>query len=587
MDKVKEYRNYFLYLLILVGCFSLGLLFQERAPFEDGSYGNFTLSIIEDGDFNIINQIKDPAKNWVSTVTGNHSNYEHPAVSAYLFPFFLYQKILNLISVHNSTSLTSGYNEAHILSTIFYVLLGLLFLRKVFDELGIKHSRSSILVYALSTPFIWFTFFSSSTSNIFSLAFSIFVLSWFCFNRDKFSKFSYFSLGIILALGIAIRIQQFWIGGLLIYLLVQDPSRSFRKVMLFLAGSIIPGSFFLLNLYIRSEQILHPTRVYTAWTNFGEFALHTLPYALWGPNGYFTLSPIYVLILGFGSWLLIRKWALRKFYFFLVIPPTLLFLSYSSQWPLMDSLAGRHQLDYFFLYAMVLGLALDALKGIGLKLTWFAIFLAILWNIRSHIAFSFVDHTDWTQWQFYYHVGLENFSQQFFSFLGHINSIEVLYSVLLYLPLLMLLSLLLYKAAKLEKIAISVTNWGIILWGVFFFGAFTLMNLVFNPKNVEKYRAEGVYSNKVIAKGDAMNFYDDFTETYHKALRWHVEKGNCEAVKRLMEIRREFVKTIKTEVIHDPIGFVDDLNNNIFKRSYMEGQDLNKIQRDIKSICHL
>lgn len=587
MDRIKEFRVYSFYFIVLVMLFSLGLLFQERAPFEDGSYGNFTLSILEDADFNIINQIKDPAKNWVSTVTGNHSNYEHPAVSVYLFPFFLYQKILNSLGIHNHSSLTNGYNEAHILSTIFYVFLGFLFLNKLLTNLDIKHSRSSILVYALSTPFIWFTFFSSSTSNIFSLAFSIFVLTWFCFNRNKFSQFSYFALGIIFSLGIAIRIQQFWIGSLLLFLLVEDPERSLRKVLYFIGGALIPGSFFLTNLYLRSEQILHPTRVYTAWTSLGEFAEYTLPYALWGPNGYLTLSPIYALILGFGSWLLIRKYPLRKFYVFLVVPPTALFLYYSSQWPLMDSFAGRHQLDYFFLYALILGLGLDAVKGPIRILTWAAIMLAILWNVRSHIAFSFVDHTDWTQWQFYYHVALHHFPRQLTSFLSNMNSLESLYTVLLYLPLLLLLALILLRAARIKKDKISLVNWGIILWGVFFFGVFTLMNLVFNPRNVEKYRAQGLYQDKLIAKGDAMNFYDDFTETYHKALRWHVEKRNCEAVRRLLEIRADYIFTIKTEIIHDPIGFVDDLNNNIFRRSYMEGQDLIKIKQDIKSKCHL
>ncbi|MFA7614717.1 MAG: hypothetical protein WCY48_10820, partial [Candidatus Caldatribacteriota bacterium] len=213
---------YLIHLLCLTGLFSVAIILQEKNPFEDGTYTQFTLSIIEDGDFNLINQTKDPGRNWLATKTGNHPNYEHPAIAIYLFPFIGYQKLL---------SQDQSFAQAHILATIFFLMLGLILLKKVLDYLDFQHSKEAIAVLAFSTPFLWFSLMASTTSNIFSLVYSIIILAAFCFNRDKSTTGLYFFLGVATTLGFAIRIQQFWIVSLFLYLFSIDKNRSYHKVL--------------------------------------------------------------------------------------------------------------------------------------------------------------------------------------------------------------------------------------------------------------------------------------------------------------------------------------------------------------------
>ena len=572
--------SYLIHLLCLTALFSLAIILQEKNPFEDGTYTSFTLSIMEDGDFNLINQTKDPGRNWLATQTGNHPNYEHPAIAIYLFPFIGYQKLF---------SGEQSFTQAHILATIFYLMLGLILLKQVLDHLGLKHSKESIGIIALSTPFLWFTFMASTSSNIFSLVYSVIVLSAFCFNEHKNTRSFYFFLGIATTLGFAIRIQQFWIFSLFLYLYSIDKNRSYHKVLSYGSGAIIPLTLLLCNLYLRSGSFIHPHHVYTSWTKLGEFWNTTLYYALFGPNGYFVLSPIYFIILIQGLILLYRKHEHKKLYLSLIVPPTFLFLYYSTQWPLMDSLAGRHQLDYFFVYALIIAFALDWAKE-NMKVyysLWSLIIVSIIWNLRTHLAYFYVDNTNWPEWQFSYFVSPEYLKEQLSGMSHLLNPLANLKDVPKFIPLILILSVATYFFERLSQRNYLKFCYYFILWGVSFYFLFTQLNIFNNPRNVSKYRLEGIYQTKVITSGNAATFYDDFIETHHKALRWHLMRNDCSTVLRLIEIKNEFIKVVKKEIVHDPIGFVDQLNQGELRESYLEGQDLDKLYSTLEETCPL
>lgn len=578
MSFLKSKRRYFTHFIILTGLFTLAIFLQEKNPFEDGTYTNFTLSIIEDGDFNLINQTKDPALNWLATSTGNHPNYEHPAIAIYLFPFIAYQKLLDT---------QSPFTQAHVLATIFFLMLGLILLKKLLDQLGIWSSKEAIAVIALSTPFIWFSFMASISTNIFSLVYSVIVLSAVVFHPKKNTASLYFFLGIATALGFAIRIQQFWIVSLFLYLLISDKERSAHKVLSFLAGVLIPLSLLLCNLYLRSGNFIHPHHIYTSWTRLGEFWNSTLYYALWGPNGYFVLTPIYIILLVQGISLFFMQHPQRKLYVAMAIPPALLFLYYSTQWPLMDSLAGRHQLDYFFLYVFIIGKLLDQSKNHpkGHYTLWALLSLCILWNFRTHLAYFYIDNTIPEQWQFSYFVSPIYFKEQLTGAVSYLNPLTNLVGIFKFLPLIALLSLGTYFFEHLTLKNHLKFNYYFILWGVSFYFIFTQLNMFNNPLNVSKYQREGIYQNKVITSGNAATFYDDFIETHHKALKWHLMQKDCATVKRIIEIKNEFLKVVKQEIVYDPIGFVEDLNRGKLRQSYLEGQNLEEIYSALKTTC--
>lgn len=571
-------KKYFIHFICLIGLFAIALFFQEKYTFEDGAYTRFTKSIIEDGDFNLINQTHDEKQNWLATQTGSHPNYEHSAISVYLFPFILFQKIYSIdLSV-----------SAHILATIFYLMLGLILLNKLLDHLGINHSRASIVIMALSTPFLWFSLFSSTSSNIFSLVYSIVVFSLVLLTDKKSSRI-YFFLGFATTLGIAIRIQQFWIIALALYLFSEDKDRNIKKALLFFSGAIIPLALFICNLYLRSGNFSHPHNIYTRWTHLGEFWNTTLPFALWGPNGYLTLSPIYLIIfLGTGV-LLIKRTQYRKLLLFMALPPLALFVYYSTLWPLMDSLTGRHQLDYFLIYALMIGVLLDQAKDHRLyyKGLWLLILASMIWNFRTHLAYYYVDNTNWQDWQFYYFVHPKYLNEQLVGAWNLINTQWNFQALLYFIPLIVPLSFITLRVASLTRKDVTKFCRLFLTWGLTFYFIFTHLSITNTPRNVESYRKQKVYESKVITSGDAATFYDDFIETHHRALRWHLGQNDCQTVQRLIEIKDHFLATVKAGITYDPINFVSDLDKGILRRSYLEGQNLNLLYKELVEKCHL
>lgn len=578
MSFIIHRKRYLFHLLCLTGLFSLAIVLQEKYPFEDGIYTQFTLSMLEDGDFNVINQVKDSSQNWLATQTGNHSNFHHPAVAVYLFPFIAYQKIF---------ATSASPTEAHMLATLFYLMLALLLLKQLLDHWGLNYSKQAIGILALSTPFIWFSLMASVGSNIFSLVFSVFVLIGFCFNPHKYSTLGYGFLGIALGLGFAIRIQQFWIFSLFLFSLLMDRERSFKKTFLFILGSLLPLTLLSCNLYLRSGSFFHPHHVYTSWTKLGEFWNSTLLYALIGPNGYFTLFPIYLFMLLFGICLLFTQFKEKKLYLFLITPPTLLFLYYSLQWPLMDSLTGRHQLDYFFIFSFIVAAALERAKKnrITSYVLWTIITLSILWSIRTHIAYFIVDHTQWEEWQFTYFVAPQYFMEQVTGFSQFLNPLSHLWAVIKFLPLIVLLSYITHLVEAFSEKQSLKFSYMAVMGGFVFYVIFTQLNIFNNSRHVRDYAQQGIYKNKVITAGNAATVYDDFIETHHKALRWSLMQKDCKTVKRLIEIKEEYLKVVKTEVIYDPIGMVPALDENKLKKSYLEGQDLGGLKALLLSTC--
>lgn len=583
-----KFRPYIFICIVLTILFGISLIAQEKNSFEDGTYSRYTQSIIEDGDFNLINQTKDQSQNWLSTQTGNHPNYEHPAVSVYLFPFLLYQKAINyLIGDGNVKS----FIPSHILATLFYLLLSLILLSRIMQGLEINHKKSAIAIFALSTPFLWFTFFASTSSNIFSLAYSIFLFGWYYLTNDKKEEKNwrvYFFLGLACALGIAIRIQQVWSLSLLFLLLSFDDKRSIKKISFFFLGATIPAVCFICNLYMRNMQFLHPHRIYG--TLSFDFIKSTLSYALIGPNGYFTLTPIYLIILISGLWLIFKSHKNRKLLFCILSIPTALFLYYSSQWPLMDSLAGRHQLDYFFIYVLIIGLAFDHTNKYKNKapyiILWALLLICILWNIRTHIAFYYVDNTNWHDWQFIYFVKLNYLWEQISGIPNIVNDLRVLNVLPQFIPLVFVLAYVIYRfwMTNLKGTLLFCRN--IIIFGAAFYIIFTQLNIFNNPRNVSKYIEAGLYRNKVITSGDAATFYDDFIETYHKGLRWYVSRKECIIIGKLKRIKDQFIKEVESEIVYDPLNFKDGLRQGKLRKSYLEGQDVALIYKQVREICH-
>ena len=254
----------------------------------------------------------------------------------------------------------------------------------------------------------------------------------------------------------------------------------------------------------------------------------------------------------------------------------------------MDSLTGRHQLDYFLVYALIIGMGFDYFKNHGMafyKWLYGFSFLCILWNLRTHIAYFYVDNTDWAQWQFFYFVSPDYLKEQILEIPHLLNPFSSLQATFKFIPLILLLSYLTHWTHSLGNMGISRLGYGFLFWGLFFFLSFTQLNVIMNPRNVADYFRSGVYEQKVITVGNFTTFYDDFIEAHHKALRWHLMRKDCSTVKKLIKIKNHFLEEVGKEIVYDPIHFVPSIREGQLKVSYLEGQNLEVLYQELEDTC--
>lgn len=157
---------------------------------------------------NIVNQVKDPELNWIVTQTGNHAAHRLYGTATYLLPFFAYHQV-----IEGPAKEASDLLYAQVLSTVFYLFLGLILLWKVLSLAKVRNLGVTLFGLTAGTSLLWYSFFVSSTTNIFSLAFSCLAFVYFYLIFKETARLRhFFSFGLILGLGLLIRIQLYWVA---------------------------------------------------------------------------------------------------------------------------------------------------------------------------------------------------------------------------------------------------------------------------------------------------------------------------------------------------------------------------------------
>lgn len=573
------------------------LLWQADFFFEGSVYNKFTLSMIEDGDFNIINQLDRSQNNIIATESGNYPALQYPAISSYLFPFTVYTKyfITNLKAPMVHRPIDYFYAMAHILSNVFYILFGLIFLFRIAKTLKLKMFNESLIAIFFGTSFLWFFFYSSTNTNIFSLAYSIIAFYFFLYLKNTDYKTSnYFLMALICGFGFAIRVELFWIGFLYLYLLINSDAYFFKKLT---AGGLglISGLFlFFLNNYIQNKSIFPPILNYVSRTNgnhpFAFFSLNLENY-LWGPNGFISVSPIYIFI-ALGSLLCLRyKNPLRNIYFYILIPPTLIFFRQCFVWFFPIGFQGRHQLAFFIIFILVLHELF--IKMANKNIVRFIVSLCVAWNFYATFCIRAAETqspTSWVSWVYKYRFDKNYFLKTLVSDF-HALSIPLLKEniifVLFFLPLIYFLGIILKKTYYANDIALKNIATSFILFGFFTYLLFTILNFYNNPKNVARYKSQGLYTNKVIARGTELSFFYDITEVARESIYFHVLNNRCDLALEIRSILAQYQDQVKSNIVLDPIHFKETvLKNNHYFSPLEDLAFAQKVNRVTYEKCH-
>jgi hypothetical protein len=261
----------------------------------------------------------------------------------------------------------------------------------------------------------------------------------------------------------------------------------------------------------------------------------------------------------------------------------------------LDEVAGRHLLEYSFLLVLILAGALQALRHRSER--WYRAGLCVCaglvaWNLVVTASAYFVLHKGvWTSWQQGGQVSLDRASagiQVAFEHAGATRLAATFGEVLSQLPLILLLSLAIRLLVRTPAARLRPILSSFIIYGVCTFCVFTLLNLTRHARNVDELRRAGIYQNKVIGKGGALFRYEDTVEVIRMSIRYHLSREDCRLAAELVRKLRNYLAQARATVETDPIGFVQDLDRGILRRSAFEAEEsARQVDRDLMTKCGL
>lgn len=564
-----DMKPWFVAIFTLFSVFLVAEMLQVEYTFEDGVYGNFTSNLLQNGDFNLVSLENRPGYNWQVTETYQWPTLEYPTISTYLAPFFLYKNVvLESLDPRFSGRHAKDYLPVHVLSTVFFIFLGLIFYRETTRMLGVAHLWSALFLVGIGTSSFWYCWICSTSTDVFAMVYSIAGLLFFLRMASPLKNLELAFLGLVVGFGFALRVELLWLWALPFYLFFQDRANHKRVLSFTIAGALPPLACFAMYRYFHAKSFLPPSMIYLFDGDpiaFGPFKLMAEGF---GPNGYLTLFPIWLVIGLSIAALTIKPGSNRSLFRWIFAVPILLTLAYTIAWPIMDGLQGRHQITYTFLYVIALGLALDEARkrskylyqGLLATSGVFA-----LWGVYSQISYYGMD-TSPEPWRYLYEYQLG-----ISKFLNGLNSIQIqlrgakwvekIKEAILMMPLILGLAWLLVKSDKLvsgnaKRVLSIFFGIGAISWC-----AFNISNCYFNPKNVELYRQQGMFQNKVVGRGIELGVYDDKVQVYRYSLLYYLSRDRCDLAKRLHGMFAAYISRISNDILVDPIGLKEQLHS--------------------------
>ena len=564
---------------------------QRDQLFDSGVYDAYARSIVQDLDLNIINQFSDPEMSWMVTSTYNHPDFKSNGIVSYIWPFYLYKKIISQTSMDK---LSSG--STLILANLFYILLSILMFFKLYQFYNLKHFWKSIFVVFFGSTIIWLFFFITTNSNIFGFAYSIMCL--LLFNNKNINLKHFFVIGIAAGLGATIRIQLFWPSIFFILYLLTYKRISLKMFISFITGISIPFALLTVNTFLKQGQLGNPQSIFFDYEPISFFLVEHLKQSIYGFNGYFYLFPIYfVFTLGFiysfsKSNLLIKKYHI----IFLLSPLFILALTFFI-WPNQTGLIGRDFISYSFIFIFLVSKSFEFItqKSIYSKIL-FNIFIAVCLLITWYHIFRYIyyDLYFWQSW-ILGNINFVFFQQNFFNFvysqLIHNNFTDSFQATIEYLPFILLLSFILTFANKfatnlyrLKQIGITFVSLGIISYSLI-----TVLNLFLNPINVKKLKRDNFFTDKVVATDNSAYVYDDFKEVYGLAIHYYLNKDSgCEEIIFLKKkVFTPYIQKVYSSIGYDPSKFKEGLKQGQHRISNIEMKGfVMELEEKVKDKCH-
>jgi hypothetical protein len=530
-----------------------GLRFE---PTENGIYQHLYNSITTDFDFNVFNQIQEPAEKWLVTKAYNHPDHRLAFTSLLNFiPNLLSKVVLAILPI--ASALKTSY-----LSYLFLSLITALQLFKMSIEFKNTDYFKAFFYTCLCSVGIHYLLLDPGEINFASTSFNtlLFLQIFFTSSEKEREKGSldmalfYFPL----ALYILIRPEAiFWATAIGLHELL---TKNKRRIYLCFTAIFIPLLITVIttDIQLGSKKTLNPIVDFSSFDYFG---------VLLGDCGLFIMQPIFLLsIIGLMIGLKDQSSLVRRASIFsIVIILMKVTLISSMRSSTIDTFIGRNYMGEIPLWSFGILILLRKYRnwtliliGVALLVNFFHINLIIYdWMTDDRLVY--------TSSKNYSFISL---APEVFKKVGSLYHYRFItwdanyyWDILKISTLSAVLITAIQKIITLKRFMSFITALAI---------TFFVLNLSFNKQNVDKMKNKGVFSQVVVGKGDLL-YYDEVLDYIHK-METHGEVYDPQEKKKAEEFRRSYIKSTIKDIILDPIGLQRDLENNNIRKSFWQSR---------------
>lgn len=559
--KITFVKNWLIYSLIL---FVLGVVayrFSEttgRGPVEYGVFTAYGVSLMEDGDMNIINQLPDIFA-WMITESGSDVDYHEYGKSSIALPLLFLAKLFKLNHFPNH----SYYYFFFILFNLGIVYLWLNLLNRTCQLfLGDKKNFKWIItLFFFNIPVWWYSFFQVNGSDLIACLLFNFIIYTFLKNLDV-SKWGYLIPQAALLLFAAfVKVTFLFYLPLWGFYLFHH---SFNKkiVAKVLCAQLI-GLVIVYLPHIIFQHYKYGQVLLGHSENFRP-QFFVLWETLFSQNGYFISTPFFFLSLA-GLLLLIfkkkeiySKFLLYMGFWFVV---KLILVSFR---PIEDELFGSRMimLDSYLFLPLGLIFLKQMFGSHYIKASFAVLGLGTLYSFYSMCIFL----SDQDAWNAVYNFKFSHFQMGLSYFNNIITSLKI--DDFTFCARYFLLSMVVAGVCLVIKnVPYKRTSQAITLSILASFLIGHALHLYHFKDNVESLRASSFYENKLMAKGPHLFIYDDTVSVFEKSMFNAKMRGDEEGYLLREKVLKEYYEKIKLEIIHDPVGFTENMETGNYRAS--------------------
>jgi hypothetical protein len=540
--------------------FSLVTIQQTKVPraFEQAYPIVGAISILEDMDFNIINQPVADNTKWAVTKNYNHLSHYQPVVSILYIPILLYKKALGEEYVEEILN-----HDGIIILNLLLFVFSLLYIKKSLKLLNINSFYLPLVLVFLGTPIFYYSIFQPTNPNFSILLFtSLFIYLFIRYSLSYFDFKRAVILFSILSIGTLIRPEFILFAPVLLYLTVKR-LKKISECIYAITPLIV---YFILNLI---HTISRGGDLLSYGSSLMQGPQNSFNY-LFSSYGIIYMTPFYLLIF-LGMYSFVRSKASLEVKFLLTTPVVIFIIFMSFVGLVQEGVNSRFLITFFPAMVIVFSYLMYRNRTKFVYFYYVLSLIFIIWHFGISNFYS-IQSKSWL-W------GMEYFStsdwlndglnfRNFFHFFTIESSYSYFLSSFKYAPLI-ILTLFLFKKLKKEKPLTDSRPIFALIPLLFIFSLYGL-DFIYNPKNVEELKKVSYFENKVVLNNATAYAYDDWVEVLRKAICFYKKKNNSSQVKYHENKLEEYRKFMINSIIVDPIEFKENLKKGIYRRSFFE-----------------